>query len=268
MSYPSVSLCMIVKDEEAFLDRCLESVKKLVSEIIITDTGSTDRTIDIAKSHNARIFHFQWCDDFAAARNFSLQKATGDWILILDADEELAPESLDEIKKVIKKSDNKTAYFLNIINYLNEREKLSDATEVRITRLFPNVPHIRYKKAIHEEIFSEKEDLKRLLCRARVFHRGYTQKLHEERKKGERNINLLLKCIEREPENPFYYYHLGVSYYVQDSLSDCIEAFKKHRKNVIMPAKALIYLPVTLSARQPFPEAGDLRKARNRQKKP
>ncbi len=88
---PTLSLCMIVKNEEKHLARCLSSVKDVADEIVIVDTGSTDKTIEIAESFSAKIFHFDWVNDFSAARNFALSKCTGDWILYLDADEELNP---------------------------------------------------------------------------------------------------------------------------------------------------------------------------------
>lgn len=85
------------KNEERYLAQCLSSVKDVIDEIIIVDTGSTDKTLEIAKSFNAKIFNFDWINDFSAARNFALNKCSGDWILYLDADEELNPKSLDDL---------------------------------------------------------------------------------------------------------------------------------------------------------------------------
>ena len=90
----TVSLCMIVKDEELFLRDCLESIKNVIDQIVIVDTGSRDATIDIAKEYKASIYHFKWCDDFSAARQESIKHANCDWILYLDADERLRPESI------------------------------------------------------------------------------------------------------------------------------------------------------------------------------
>ena len=89
---PRLSVCMIVKNEERFLGQCLASVKDIADELIVIDTGSTDRTVEIAREHGAQVGHFEWCNDFAAARNASIAAATGDWILFLDADEELSPK--------------------------------------------------------------------------------------------------------------------------------------------------------------------------------
>ena len=80
---PRLSVCMIVKNEERFLGQCLASVKDIADEVIVIDTGSTDRTIEIAREHGAQVGHFEWCNDFAAARNASIAPATGDWILFL-----------------------------------------------------------------------------------------------------------------------------------------------------------------------------------------
>src|SRR5687767_11282614 len=94
---PFLSLSMIVKNEEAALDACLRSARALCDELVVVDTGSTDRTVEIAERHGARVLHFAWCDDFAAARNFALDHTNGEWVLHLDADEtaiEAAPGAL------------------------------------------------------------------------------------------------------------------------------------------------------------------------------
>ena len=92
-SFKSLSLAMIVKDEEQCIKRCLDSVVDLVDEIVIVDTGSTDKTIEICRSYNAQVFPYPWNNNFAEARNFGLDKVTKDWVLWLDADEEVAPEN-------------------------------------------------------------------------------------------------------------------------------------------------------------------------------
>jgi len=236
---------MIVKNEEKFLENCLKSVEGLVEEIILVDTGSTDKTIDIGNKFGAKSYHFQWCDDFAAARNASLDKATCDWILVLDADEELDRNTIPQIKKTIRSSDLLTAYFIKVVNYLDESDDPANSTELRIVRLFPNRKDIRYKRLIHEEIYSE-GILRKSLCDACIYHRGYTDKLHTERNKGERNVNLLLNSIKQEPDNSFHYYNLGVSYYVQDRLENSIEAFKTAQEKCDYP-RTSIFLPSSYS---------------------
>src|SRR3989338_5592832 len=99
MPKQTISLCMITKNEEKYLEQCLNSVKDLVDETIIVDTGSTDKTKEIAKRFNAKVYDFKWADDFSAARNESLKHATKDWILILDADEVMDKEAVKTIKE-------------------------------------------------------------------------------------------------------------------------------------------------------------------------
>lgn len=102
MPHNTVSACLIVRNEAAYLGACLASIRPVVDEIIVVDTGSTDDTVAIAQSYGAQVYHFPWCDDFAAARNHSLQFATGNWILIIDADEQLKPESRSRFPAFLK----------------------------------------------------------------------------------------------------------------------------------------------------------------------
>ena len=120
----TISLCMITKNEDLFLEQCLNSVKNLVDEIIIVDTGSTDRTKEISRKFTDNVFDFEWCDDFSAARNESLKHATGDWILVLDADETISEKDHHTIKEFI---DNNGAEGFVLIqrNYFKSKEDLN-----------------------------------------------------------------------------------------------------------------------------------------------
>jgi glycosyltransferase involved in cell wall biosynthesis len=109
---PTLSLCMIVKNEAENLPRCLASVAGLVDEMIVLDTGSTDGTVDLARSLGAQVEHFVWCDDFSQARNVALEYVTGDWVLVLDADEVLRPEAARDIRSLI---DRPEALVINLI---------------------------------------------------------------------------------------------------------------------------------------------------------
>ena len=101
---PRLSVCMIVKNEERFLSQCLASVKNIADELFVIDTGSTDRTVEIAREHGAQVGHFEWCDDFAVARNASIAPATGDWILFLDADEELSLAEKPDLPRLLNQT--------------------------------------------------------------------------------------------------------------------------------------------------------------------
>lgn len=163
-NYP-LSLCLITRNEQRFLQRCLESVTGLVSEIIVCDTGSSDSTVEIAQKFSAKIFNLPWENDFAAARNFSLRKASQPWLLVLDADEALDPKGLAEIKTVTVQKPQ--AYYLVRRHYSNQASGILPASaalrtawgdqyfsfsETHDLRLFPNDPSIEYAGRIHEGI--------------------------------------------------------------------------------------------------------------------
>ena len=131
---PRLSVCLIVKNEERFLAQCLESIRDIAHQIVVVDTGSTDRTIEIAKEFKAEIHTFAWNDDFSAARNEALKHATGDWVLSLDADEELLPEHKRTILEEIKAADA-MGYRLPIIDKGSEEEGCN-----YVPRLFRNAP--------------------------------------------------------------------------------------------------------------------------------
>lgn len=160
-----LSLCMIVKNEEEFLPQCLESVKDIVDEIIIVDTGSTDNTVSIANSFGAKVLHHKWDNDFSKARNISLRHATGDWILVLDADECIAKRDLAKIKNLIETSEY-VGYYLVQRNYSNEiglsewesskNDPYSESKAAAgwypniIARLFKNDKRIFFQGVVHE----------------------------------------------------------------------------------------------------------------------
>ena len=165
-----LSLCMIAKNEQRHLARCLNSAKPVVNEIIIVDTGSNDRTKDIATAFGAKVFDFQWGNDFSAARNLSLSKATGEWILVLDPDEIISPADYPTFKKIVNAQDpKKVAYTLTTRNYTNQigsrgwtpndgeyREEESGRgwfPSAKV-RLFVNDKRIQFENAVHETVES------------------------------------------------------------------------------------------------------------------
>lgn len=115
----TLSICMIVKNEEKNIARCLESIKEIADEIIIVDTGSSDKTIDICKNYSVKLINYEWNNDFSEARNVSLQHATKDYILFLDADEEIPREELNKITKLLSKTNLEQGYFLRLVNIIN-----------------------------------------------------------------------------------------------------------------------------------------------------
>ena len=165
-SEQKISLCMITKNEEGFLPRCLASVKELVAEIIIVDTGSTDRTTEIAQGHGAKIYQHPWEDDYSKHRNQSISYATGDWILIMDADEVIAKKDLDRIREVLN-TVGADGFFFTLRNY-ESSSNLANLTlnpedyeegkgfpgfiSSDFIRLFRNDPSIYFTGRVHETV--------------------------------------------------------------------------------------------------------------------
>jgi len=186
----TVSLCMITKNEETHLARCLLSADVIVDEIIVVDTGSTDRTRDIATVFGARVDEFKWTDDFSAARNVSIAKASGDWIFVLDADEVLCSLNCTDFRKLISPSDaNSVAYEFVTRNYTTKMNligwKPNDGlypneeagcgwTASEKVRLFPNHPAIRFQYPVHElvEPSLEQKGVAVKRCHIPVHHYG------------------------------------------------------------------------------------------------
>ncbi len=207
---PRISLCMIVKDEESFLEQCLRSAAACVDEMVIVDTGSTDRTVEIARTHGATVHHFKWCDDFAAARNFALTHASGDWILSLDADEVLAPETPAKIR-VLVQDPAVAGYHLRFWNH-HAREK---TLGVIMVRLFRNLRGLHWVNRIHEQITpslaerAAQQGLVMSISDAEVEHHGYMDDVMNSRRKNERNDRLFRMHLQEHPDDVYMLYKYG-----------------------------------------------------------
>ncbi|WP_196592589.1 glycosyltransferase family 2 protein [Pectinatus sottacetonis] len=189
-----LSACYIVRNEEKNLARSIISIKSIVDEIIIVDTGSTDSTVNIARQYTDKIFPYQWQDDFAAARNFALTKAAGSWILFPDADEYAVIRKNFNIRKKLEHTPNIDTYLLKIVNIDIDNNKYLD--EFYALRLFKN-NNVMYKGKIHEQLIKKSgQALKNELILQEdmsFFHTGYT--LSKAKKKAQRNLRLLQSDI-------------------------------------------------------------------------
>lgn len=188
---PSISLCMIVKNEAAHLARCLASVRDWVDEMVVVDTGSTDRTVEVAQGFGAKLTPHAWQDDFAEARNFSLGLATGDWVLVLDADEELDQATGAELRRVVADSAY-NGYVLQVLNLM------ADGTQglLQAPRLFRNHRGVRYQGAIHET----PRGLDPVgVAGVRVLHHGYNLSPEQKAAKHAQRVELLRRWVVREP---------------------------------------------------------------------
>lgn len=207
----SLSLSMIVKNEAKYIGECLESVKNVVDEIIIVDTGSTDGTIEIAKKYNANVYNFEWVNDFSTARNFALSKCTGEWILYLDADERLDAESIQELKQLTS-SKQRIGYYCTVYSIDNENSR---DHYIRYTRLFANYPNIRFFGKVHEQIEPSlvNEGFALIQSKILIKHIGYNVSKEEKQLKAKRNLFLLLEDYELN-KSAYCAFQLGLTYNV------------------------------------------------------
>ena len=186
-SQPLLSLNIIVRDEAGCIARCLRSVSGVVDEIVVVDTGSTDETMPIAKTFGARVCEFPWRDDFSAARNHGLLHCRGQWVLTLDADEQLDSETTDLIRPAILEP-GRDLYYLRVLNLLPGG---LTGSEVRLIRLFRNVPGTCYMGRIHEQLVQNLPSSVGGILDTRVLHYGYDPALMAKKDKISRNMRLL-----------------------------------------------------------------------------
>lgn len=239
-----ISLCMIVKNEEDWIEKSLQSVKSIVSETIVVDTGSTDRTVEIAKGLGAKLYSFKWCDDFSKARNYSLQKATQDWILVLDADEVIAPSDAGTFNALIADrsicteflqrhytNDHRLSDFKPCTGEFSELEKgQAGYFESNLVRLFPNREGLHYRGRVHELVEHSIYDAKRfkiVRTQVRIHHYGHSDQVKQKKKKGELYSPLGKTKIVEEANNWKAFYELGVEHNVNNRKEESVEAFKK-----------------------------------------
>jgi tetratricopeptide (TPR) repeat protein len=233
---PRLSLCMIVKNEERFLRNCLESAKSVVDEIVIVDTGSTDSTLDIAREYGAIIVEHAWNDDFAEARNVSLEHATGNWALWLDADEELAPGAGPAFRQAIAEAPATIgAYLIKFHNWLSNtpRKEGSEMAVHHACRLFRRVPGVRFQGRIHEQNLPSLQALGYGYTKKEgmvIDHFGYTGEIMSQRNKHERFIRMLIREVEECPDEMFRLFHLfnlGNAYYTFGDMENAALYFSK-----------------------------------------
>jgi tetratricopeptide (TPR) repeat protein len=216
---PRVSLTMIVKNEEANLRACLDSAADLVHEIVVVDTGSTDRTREVAARYGAKVVTFPWCDHFAAARNVSLDHATGDWIFWLDADEWLDEPNRRSLRDQFAPLGEENVAYVMRQRCLLQASLTGPPTavteDVAQVRLFRRLPGIRWQYRVHEQILPAILHQGGAACPADVTiqHAGYQDAVVLRHKK-ERNLRLLGLDDAESPNNPFILFNLGWTYFL------------------------------------------------------
>lgn len=208
-----LSATIIARNEESSIARAIESVLPVVDEVVVVDTGSDDATIDIAKSLGARVEHFAWCDDFSAAYNYCIDQSQGEWILQIDADEELLPASVDAVRKCIADPAALAYMVLRRDLYGSERDSYTKMWHVR---LFRNRPDLRFVGRIHHKFITpiesiEKESGLRLRdSDVELLHHGYAG--GDQQAKLTRAARLMELELEDRPGQFYYLVELGRTY--------------------------------------------------------
>ena len=215
MSKLKISQCMIVKNEEKNIEKALSWGRAYMHEQIVVDTGSTDRTVELAKAMGAKVYYFDWVDDFSAAKNYAIEQTSGDWIAFLDADEYLTEEWAKKLPALLEKSDRDgyDAVSTLIISINKAGEPISVSKN---PRFFRHLPELRYRNPIHEILFYQDHALTNRQVMDTgdefpIYHTGYDPQIMEEKKTSERNGRLLKRELEKDPDN----------YHIMGYLGDC-----------------------------------------------
>lgn len=213
---------MIVKNEAARIGRCLSSVEQLADEIIVVDTGSTDETVQVAESLGAQVYSFRWQNDFAAARNCSLTKATQDWVLVLDGDEVLMPQAAAQLKRLLQ-GQTLNGFSLEpvlVLNLLRREVGASQSPYTLVSRLFRNRADIRFDRPYHETI---DHSVQAILAQethwqvadwpqVAIWHEGYTAEAIAAADKFNRAREILAGYLAAQPQDAYAYNKLGALY--------------------------------------------------------
>jgi len=212
---PTLSLCMITKNEEKNMELALGWAKEVTFEQIVVDTGSTDRTVEIAENMGAKVFHFDWIDDFAAAKNHAIEQASGSWIAFFDADEYFLQPDAERLKLRISQIESSGAYpdclaiGITLINLDDNGTQISQLMKVCA---FRNRQDIRYEGRIHEMLKVPEKSIVHLDDTV-AYHTGYSESVSIEKQKAERNVRLLREELKSNPSD------MNIKAYLADALT-------------------------------------------------
>lgn len=218
-----LSACLIARDEEETLPRCLASLSGVVDEICLLDTGSRDRTREIARQHGAKTGFRAWDQDFSAARNASLELASGDWILQIDADEEIDPSSLTGLRQELESGPPCRLVEVRLL------DGTAHPGSVRLARLFRRDERIRYTRPVHESVVDSLADAKLpppTPCSLRLIHHGYKPEMVARRDKHQRNLSILRSARDKAKADAYDFYKLATTLPTWETSGERLEALE------------------------------------------
>lgn len=209
-----LSLCMIVRDNEPTIRDCLRSIRPWVDEMIVVDTGSQDRTVQIVRELGAEVRWYPWCTDFSAARNESLRHARGEWIFWMDSDDTISPENGAQLRQLALTAadDGPLGYVMQV--HCPGSQDETDITVVDHVKLFRNLPQLRFEGRIHEQIIPAIRQLGGEVAWTDLFvvHSGSDQSPAGRRRKQQRDLDILSRDLAERPRHPFVLFNLGMTY--------------------------------------------------------
>lgn len=239
-----LSLCMIVKDEASRLPNCLASVQQVVDEMVVVDTGSTDQTAEIARNWGAQVYTFPWTGDFAAARNYSLQQARGEWILVLDADETLLPEVVPTLQQICQQP-----HYL-LINLLRQEVGAQQSPYSLVSRLFRRSPDIYFARPFHELVDDSvvakqaREPHWQIahLPQVAIVHTGYQARAIAQQQKVQRSLAAMTQYWSQHPQDAYICSKLGALYVQQGELEQGLKLLTQGLQATAEPGAVLYEL--------------------------
>ncbi|MDA8227383.1 MAG: tetratricopeptide repeat protein [Desulfitobacterium hafniense] len=247
MKKKSLSVCLVVREEEKNLFRCLEILQEVADEIIVVVAVSCDSTVDIARKFTEKVYSFPWKNNFSDVGNYFLDKATGEWVLVLGGDEELEPQSIGPLRECIEHQEM-DGYFIKVLKYHEAGTEIHVASDI-VLRLFQNKEGYRYSGAIHEQL---KDDIKRANPDAKfgsgedisIIHRGYLLENFKNMNKTHSDISLFEDSLNKDPDNLHARFHLGVEYLRTNQHAEALEQFLHVYDRVNIQ---VIYVPQLMS---------------------
>ena len=212
----NLSVCMIVRDNEHMIRECLESIRPWVDEMIVVDTGSKDATPQIAESLGAKLFQFEWIDDFSAARNVSLEQASGKWLFWMDSDDTISAECGRKLRALAdgQHASNTYGYVMQVRCPAIGKNGIEEFTVVDHVKMFRNDPRVRFEGRIHEQVLMPIRKIGGEIAWTDIYvvHSGSDYSPEGQRRKSERDLRILKKDLEERPDHPFVLFNFAMTY--------------------------------------------------------
>ncbi|MBE5885029.1 MAG: glycosyltransferase [Lachnospiraceae bacterium] len=222
----SYSICIITKNECTILEECLRRLKPLGHEIVVLDTGSTDGTCDMVLKYTNCLHHFEWCNDFSAARNECIKYASNEYILTVDSDEYLTEWDEDKNQRMIETNPKGIGRIFRTDTYTQQGE--TRTVREGMGRFFSKKLY-HYEGSIHEQIVPNNSSITAsyYALTAEFDHMAYAGDIETRAKRSKRNADLLLKELEKNPDDTYFMFQLGQAYFMMEDYEKAVQAYGK-----------------------------------------